>query len=257
MIQRINSLGRKRIPHNCISIEVFDGNPRTFDADVDLSQLAFPQEAFVVIEATSAGASTVQRFECGQVGRFAAPRKVALDQLSGQNVFFLLKVIDRSEKVGRLLGVAENIRPEKSGNQTISGRKGILPVEQRPLGQQLWKLLFCEHDVFLLVNETVPHLSESVRSDPVFYSLIYPGIVRQILTRAIAEGGDPDADDDTWRTLWLSFARKIHPTHANPPTKDEDSDAVDEWIEMVVESFCDLHELRTKYEVSGYGDTES
>lgn len=257
MIQRINSLGRRRIPQNCVSIEVFDGSPRTFDADFDLTQLAFPPEAFVVIEATAAGSSTVQRFECGQVGNIIVPRKALLDQLTGQNVFFLLKVIDRSEKVGRLLGVADNIRPEKTGNQTVSGRKGILQVEQRPLGQQLWKLSFGEHDVTLLVNDAVPHLSENFRSDPVFNSLIYPDIVRQILTRAIAEAGDPDADDDTWRTLWLSFARKIHPTHSNPPSMDEDADGVDEWIDLVVDSFCDLHELKAKYELSGYGDTEA
>jgi hypothetical protein len=257
MIQRINSLGRKRIPQACVVIEVFDGDPRTFDAEIDLSNYNLPAEAFVVIEATSAGLSTVQRFECGQIGKLVLPRNSRLDQLTGQNVFFSLKVIDRSEKVGRLLGVAENIRPEKSGDQTVSGRKGILPVERRPLGQQLWKLHFCEHDVFLFVNEDIPHLSESVRSDPVFYSLIYPGIVRQILIRAISESGDPEAQDDTWRTLWLSFARKIHPAHSNPPLKEDDPDEVDEWIEEVVDSFCDLHQLKQKYMVSGYGNSES
>lgn len=158
-------------------------------------------------------------------------------------------MIDRSEQVGRLLGVAQNIRPEKTGEQTVSGRKGILPVERRPLGQRLWKLDFQEHDVFLFVNSEVPGLSESVRSDPSFYSLLYPEIVRQILSRAIAVGGDPEAEDDTWSTLWLSFAIKIHPTHENPPDPS-DIEGVEEWVELVVVSFCELHQLRRQYVTS-------
>lgn len=251
MIQRVNSLGRKRINQSCVAIQVHDGEPRTFDAEITIAELSFPEAASVVIEGTSAGSSVVQRFDCGTVGNLCPPRGVALDQLTGQNVFFALKVIDRSEQVGRLLGVADGIRPEKTGDQTVSGRKGILPVERRPLGQQLWKLDFQEHDVYLFVNSDVPGLSESVRSDPVFYSLIYPEIVRQILTRAIASGGDPEADDDTWSTLWLSFARKIHPTHNNPPDPSE-FEEIDEWIELVVMSFCDLHRLRNQYVASGH-----
>jgi len=255
MIQRVNSLGRKRISQSCVVIEVHDGDPRTFDAEINITEAGFPDVASVVLEGTSAGSSIVQRFDCGTVGSLIQPRGEMLDQLTGQNVFFSLKVIDRSERIGRLLGVADNIRPEKTGEQTVSGRKGILPVERRPLGQQLWKLDFQEHDVYLFVNSEVPGLSESVRSDPVFYALIYPEVVRQILTRAIANGGDPEANDDTWSTLWLSFARKIHPTHANPPEASE-MEEIDEWVELVVMSFCDLHGLRNQYLASGHSEME-
>ena len=255
MIQRVNSLGRKRVPQSCVVIEVHDGTPRTFDAEIDLSNQHFPEGASIVIEATSAGSSVVQRFECGKVGELIAPAAQPLDQLTGQNVFFALKVIDRSEKVGRLLGIAENIRPEKSGEQTVSGRKGILPVERKPLGQQLWRLHYEEHDVFLFVNSEVPGFSESVRSDPVFYALIYPEIVRQILSKAILRGGDPESDDDTWATLWLSFARKIHPSHEHPPLAEE-ADDVEEWIETVVNSFCELHCLRDQYATANRSDQE-
>ena len=255
MIQRVNSLGRKRISQSCVWIEVHDGQPRTFDALIDIAAAGFPDAASVVMEGTSAGSSVVQRFDCGTVGSLIQPVGKPLDQLTGQNVFFSLKVIDRSEQVGRLLGVADSIRPEKTGEQTVSGRKGILPVERRPLGQQLWKLDFQEHDVFLFVNSEVPGLSESVRSDPVFFALIYPEVVRQILNRAIASGGDPEANDDTWSTLWLSFARKIHPTHESPPTASE-FEEIDEWVEMVVVSFCDLHSLRSQYVASGHSDLE-
>ncbi len=246
MIQRVNSLGRKRIAKTNIVIEVQDGNPRLLNAEIQLEGLGFPDAASVVIEGTSAGASVVQRFECGTVANLNQPKGLKLDQLTGQNVFFSLKVIDRSEQVGRLLGIADGLRPEVVGEQTVSSESGILPVERRPLGQQLWRLDFQESHVFLFINSEVPELAESIRSDPTFYAIIYPEIVRQILRRAIVENGDPDANDDRWSTLWLSFGRKLHPSHENPP-EPTDAEAVDEWVEMVVDSFCDSHQLRSRY----------
>lgn len=253
MIQRVNSLGRKRVRQSSVVIEVFDGEPRTFDAEISLEGQGFDDLASVVIEATSAGSSVVQRFECGKVGDLIQPKRLPLDQLTGQNVFFAVKIIDRSQHVGRLLGLAENIRPEKSGEQTVSGRKGILPVERKPLGEQLWKLDYQEHDVFLIVNSEVEGLTESVRSDPVFYSLIYPDVVRQILSRAISRGGDIDANDDTWPTLWLNFGRKLHPTNDDPPLKEETEEA-EEWVEFIVDAFCKMHRLKTQYASSGHAD---
>jgi hypothetical protein len=131
----------------------------------------WPKEAVVVMEATSAGSSTVERFECGTVGRLNPPRNRPLAKLGGRNLFFSLKIIDRSKRIGRLLGVAENLRPETAGNQTETGRRGILPVEHKRLGQELWRLEFREHDVFLMVNRDVPELSERIGSDPILYAL--------------------------------------------------------------------------------------
>ncbi len=68
MIQRVNSLGRKRINQSCVAIEVYDGEPRTFDAEINIADVGFPEAASVVIEGTSAGSSVVQRFDCGTVG---------------------------------------------------------------------------------------------------------------------------------------------------------------------------------------------
>ncbi len=159
MIKRINSLGRKRIARDCVSIAVHDGQPRRFSATIELSGTAWPSDAIVVMEAMCAGSPIVKRFNCGTIGSLSLPRDVALDGITGKNVFFALKVIDHSEKIGRLLGIAENIRPIETGKQTESGRRGILPVESVPLGQQLWQLDFRDHDVYLLVNDSIDGLS--------------------------------------------------------------------------------------------------
>ena len=111
MIKRVNSLGRRRVSRNCVAIAVNDGEPRTFSASIDFGDHAWEPEASVVMEATCAGSSLVQRYDCGTIAKLDEPRDRALNDLHGQNVFFSLKIIDRSQRVGRLLGVAENIRP--------------------------------------------------------------------------------------------------------------------------------------------------
>lgn len=249
MIKRINSLGRKRIARDCVAIAVQDGQPRRFSASIELPESGWPQDAIVVMEAMCAGSPIVKRFGCGTIGNLSLPRDVALDGITGQNVFFALKVIDHSEKVGRLLGVADNIRPIETGKQTEAGRRGILPVESVPLGQQLWQLDFRDHDVFLLVNEEVDGLSERMRSDPMIYSLVYPEVIRQILSRAIDQNIDLEEADDRWPYLWLSFGKNLHPGREKPPAPDDD-EAKEDWIEQAVAGFCQIHSLRDKYSMA-------
>ena len=98
----------------------------------------------------------------------------------------------------------------------------------------------------------VPALAEMIRSDPAIFPLIYPQIIRQVLARAIDEGADADdVEDDRWPALWVAFGRKLHPEHAEPPLPDEE-EAVEEWIETLIDSFCQLHQLRGKFEGSAY-----
>jgi hypothetical protein len=246
MIKRINSLGRKRIARDCVAIAVEDGQPRRFSASIELPKTGWPEDAIVVMEAMCAGSPIVKRFGCGTIGSLMLPREVPLEGITGQNVFFSLKVIDHSEKIGRLLGVAENIRPIETGKQTEAGRRGILPVESVPLGQQLWQLDFRDHDVFLLVNDSVDGLSERMRSDPMMYSLVYPEVIRQILARAIEQNIDLEESDDRWPHLWLAFGRNLHPALEKPPSPD-DEETKEDWIEQVVSGFCQMHLLRDKY----------
>ncbi|MBS0266910.1 MAG: hypothetical protein JSS02_33595 [Planctomycetes bacterium] len=250
MIKRVNSTGRRRIAGSRVTIAVHDATPRTFEARIDLQDFAAPADAAVILEATCAGSNTILRFECGPLGTLGAPVTGELRDLHGKHVFFSLKVIDRSERFGRILGVAHNIRPLQGGNQTAVGRRGILPIEAQELGAALWKLEFRNEDVFLLVNQTIPGLADRMRYDPTVYALIYPAIIREILRRALSETagdeGDDDGADDRWPQLWLRFAQRLHPERlASPP--DDDGDEQDEWIEAVAEAFCREHDLRESF----------
>ncbi|NMC21376.1 MAG: hypothetical protein GYA33_13270 [Thermogutta sp.] len=247
MIKRVNSTGRRRIGSDRVTIVVHEEqDPRTFDATIDLKDFEAPQDAAVVLEATCAGSNTIRRYSWGTVGQLLPPEDRTLRDLHGKNVFFSLKVIDRSERFGRILGLAENIRPSKAGPKTATGRRGILPVEEADLGDELWKLEFRSEDVFLLVNRRIQGLSGRVSWDASIYSLIYPAIIREILQRALDEQTDDEEDSDRWPVLWLKFARRLHPEGLEPP-ESEDVSEREEWISEVVSAFCREHSLREKF----------
>lgn len=246
MIKRVNSTGRRRIPKDKATIEVFDGSPRTFNAEMDLADFDASLDAAVVLEATCAGSNVVSRFEWGTLGKLTPPERRELTNLHGENVFFSLKVIDRSERFGRILGLAENIRPLKGGKKTATGRRGILPVDKADLGDELWRLEYRETDVFLLVNERIPGLADQVKFDAAVFALIYPNVIREILRRALDEQAEPDDEEERWPSLWLRFARHLHPEQEAAPTGSDD-DSQQEWIADVVQAFCREHALREKF----------
>jgi hypothetical protein len=245
MIKRVNFTGRRRLTRECVSIVVHAGSPRTFDAAIDLSGSRMPDTAAVYIEATSAGSSVVQRFSFGTAGRISPPVDRQLTDVDGQNVFFHLKVVDQTERVGRLLGVAERIRPEEADTSDEAGSVGILPIEEADLGQQLWRLEFGESDVTLLVNSEAPDLKGRLKWDPSFFAAIYPAVVNMILKAAL-DGGDLEDEDATrWQTQWLRFGKSLHPEGAEPPILDADDQQ--EWVDEVVSAFAERHCLRDLY----------
>lgn len=253
MIKRVNSTGRKRIPREYVAIEIFDGSPRTFNATIDLGNFSAPKEAEVVLEATCAGSNVVRRFEWGTVDKLCEPRDRTLADLHGRNIFFSLKVIDRSERIGRILGFAGNIRPIKGGEKSSAGRRGLLPVEpSEELGDELWKLDFRAEGVYLLYNKSLPGLDDRMRFDAAIYALIYPSIIRQILNRSFDEADDDDAEpNEHWPSLWLRFAKQLHPEKLPPPELESDRE---EWIDEVVNQFCREHLLKSRFvQAAGQG----
>lgn len=245
MIKRVNSTGRRRIPQQNVQIEVFDGDPRSFDASINLTGFAVPDDARLVMEATCAGSSRVARFEWGTVASPTPPPDRLLQGLAGQHVYFTLKIVDGRDPFRRLLGVAENIRPLKGGKKTATGRQGILPVElSGDLGDEPWRVEYRPADVFLLINDKLSFLRDQLRSDPLVYSLIYPQVVRQVLKQVLSDKADDDLPD-AWQTRWRAFAVQLHPERLAPPD-DEGAEEQDDWIDEVVNQFCRQHELRQR-----------
>lgn len=247
MIKRVNFTGRRRIPRERVRIEVDDGPPRRFSAAIDLNGIDLLPNAAVVLEAMCAGSTVVERFKYGEVGNLLLQDRRVLRELDGEKVFFTLKVVDRTERFGRILGIAERIRPERAGKPTAAGRQGILPIDAKDLGEEIWQLHFGDHEVCLLVNDKIVGLLDRARSDPLFYAAVYPEVVRRVLAKALDEGGEIDEEDDGWPIMWQRFGKSLHPMRQNPPTGPDREDERDEWIEEVVKAFCGTHCLKSKY----------
>lgn len=247
MLKRVNFTGRRRIPRDRVQIEVYDGEPRTLRAAINLDDIGMLPHAAVFLEAMCAGSPVVERFDYGEVDGLRCDQEHKLQEVEGENVFFALKVVDRTKEYGRILGIAENIRPERAGKKTAAGRRGILPIEPRDLAEEIWRLEFKDHDVFLLVNDKIPGLIDRARSDPLFYAAVYPEVVRRVLTESFQEGVEIDEDDDRWPHMWLRFGKCLHPTHENPPTSPDQEDERTDWIETVVKAFCVTHGMRSKF----------
>ena len=247
MIKRINFTERRRIPRDRVDIEVYDGQPRRFDATINLQDIQLMADAAVYLEATCAGSTVIERFEFGEVGKLRVPANRLLRGIEGENVFFTLKVVDRREQIGCIIGLAEHIRPQRAGKQTASGRRGILPIEPADLGQELWRLDFGDRDVVLQVNKDIPTLFDGTRSDPLFFSAIFPQVVRHIVSEAIMENVDIEEDDDRWPILWLRFAKDLHPDKETPPKPDDSKEDREEWMASVVRAFCDAHGFKDRY----------
>lgn len=247
MIKRVNFTGRRRIPRSRIDIALAAGPPHRVSATIDLEGMSLFPEAAVVLEATSAGSSIVERIECGVVKQLKPPSNQQLREVEGDNVYFTLKVIDRQERIGRILGMAEHIRPEVAGQPTPEGKRGILPIEPHDLGQELWRLEFKDQDVILYVNEKIPDLKDRARSDPLFYALVYPEVVRRVLTQAIDDNVDVEEDDERWQIFWLRFGRDLHPTKQTPPSSNDPDEDRDEWVDEVVAVFSEAHQLKERF----------
>ena len=241
----------KQISRSLVRIEVFDGSPRTFTAELKLNEEDFPKTAIVVLDATCARSEIVKRFEFGTIARIglAQGQEPFLDELPGENVFLKLKVIDVSQKIGRILGILENIRPINTGKKTLGGIQGILPIEPfGELGEQLWQLKFKENGVFLYVNNTIERLPEHFGTDPSIACLLYPAIIREVLWKIlIYEKFDPADEQEGWRADWIRFAKKFDPNMPSPTDDEEDHDETKDWIENVVMQFCNKFEFKQSY----------
>lgn len=106
------------------------------------------------------------------------------------------------------------------------------------LDSQVWSLAFDRSRPHLLLNKQIPGIHDIARANGVFFGLVYPAVVRTVLTRiVIVEGILEPADDDfdTWTSLWLRWAIGRHPDQE--PAHGEGQELLD-WVEEVVGAFC-------------------
>lgn len=242
MRRTFNYTGRRKIAHRRIEIRIHDDEKkqRYFRAELDFQGLPFPEDARVFIEAYYD--VTFMRFDFGERGRLQTPASTYLTDLGfTDRLHFRVKVIDEQVGHGRILGIADQVRPHFPDTQPVH-RESLLPVNAvSGMGQEIWRLSFDGlNGPVLEVNRDIPEITSLIAHDRRVNLLVYPAVLRQVLiTALVIEGLDPEDSGGSWADRWLSFVRSFYPDP--PPPYDRDSDNWDEceaWIESAVSLFA-------------------
>lgn len=247
MKRTFNYTGRRKIGRKDVSITLRQsGGVWVFDADLRLADYRFPRNADVWLEAHRQ--NLWMQWPCGTVSALRVPADRKLTEFDvPDGVLFRVRVVQPpGQDHHKLLGEADGIPFVKAGEANDRRRHLLVPVPDT-LDQQLWRLDF-EHDPpQLLVNkEAKPSWKEMARSLH-FIALVYPEVLRRLLTRALIEDGWTEGDEeDDWQTDWVKFAHNLGGLGPVPPPElrtDRES-----WIEEAVAAFCRRLELRTTWD---------
>ena len=249
MIRRFNYTGRKTIPQKTFNLVVKAGLPRQFDASFDLTEYQFPDDAALYFEAYSSGATLVVRFPWGTAGRYQSPANRSLEGVPGDNVLFNFKVVDETGDHGRILGICRQIVLRGGAEGEGAGRTSLLPVNATPLGQQVWRVSFENDQPWLEVNSSIPDIKERAQHDPEFLALVYPAVVRQILTEVLVDRDFSDLlETEKWESRWLRWGIRFHPDKTEPPELDNrDRSERKLWVEHVVGGFCNHYNISDSF----------
>ena len=235
MIRHLNKTGRVRITREHIDISIREGQPKEipiFDMELDLSRYRFPSEARVRLEASRSNVG--QRWEYGTVGALTQPSEEERRLTDVPETVQFRLVVVAGDGTGKLLGHADKIKP-------LLPRGSLLPLrETDELQNEVWRVDFGEDDLpELLVNRRIEGISEIVRTDVAFRSLIMPDVLRSVLMRILVI--EPvDFDDDElpeWQKEWLDLARRHLPGERLPRAREEAAE-IPHWIDQVVNRFA-------------------
>jgi hypothetical protein len=234
-IRRLNYTGRKRIRRGDVSISLYEkpGESATFEANLTrLSAYKLPGNASIFVEARLQ--TRWMRFAFGTVGMITPPVDRRLTEFDGtEGVVFSVKVTATAERQGKLLAEANRV-PLRMQDEVEERRSPLLPVKSEEIGHEIFRIDFTGRQPVLLINRAAGDKDAMARS-PIFKSLVYPAVLREILTRFIEIDGcdEVDAEGDDWSNRWLSFATTLPGVSGIP----NDSAQQRDWIDEAVAAF--------------------
>lgn len=234
--------GCRKIPKSLISVKIreSDDGTRSFDAKLDLARLNLPPTAAIYIDTNVL--NSYQRFAFGTVSEIKQPDSTELSDLDlDGTVQFRLKVVDNSDRKGRLLASAHGIKAKDEGD--AAEREPLLRLLKYDLGDVPWRVEFMEDAMpGLILNRRIPGVIQLTEHDAVFQALLLPAAIRQVYSKIFSDP-DWDADAATWQGKWLRFGMLL--TGRDAPALDE-NEQIGLWIEGVVEKFSSQHGLTEK-----------
>jgi len=243
MPQRLNWTNRKRIERADVGINlVRDSQGAAFEAMIDLTGYSLPAECRVVVEAYRQ--TTWRRFDFGTVAFVRASNRCELDAFGDSDgVQFRIKVLSGGRDDGRIWAEVDRV-PVKSQDVRDAGRRSLLNTRGDDLDEAIWRLDFDDSrsGPILVVNNRLGDWRQAVQTTS-FRSLVYPELLRQILSKALVDFED---DQQDWHADWIAFACRM-PGVSDPPDAEANGDVSSDWVEDAVAAFCRQQRCTEKF----------
>ncbi len=249
MKRTFNYTGRKKIERRDVNITLREERASlVFDAELRLAAYQFPRNAEIWLEAHRQ--NVWMQFPWGTISALRAPadRKLVEFDVSDGILFRVRVVQPQGQENHKLLGEADGIHFVKVGEASSRTRPLIKPVPDA-LDQLLWKLDVESDPPRLLINEAAKPSWKEAGDSPYFTSLVYPEVLRRLLTRALIQGKWTEDDDEGgWTSDWMQFARNLGvPWPPPPPDLETDCEL---WIEEAVAAFARRNQLRNVWDLT-------
>lgn len=246
MKRTFNYTGRRKIERKDVSVTLReDQGVWVFEADLRLADYHFPRTAEVWVEAHRQ--NLWMQFSWGTISAMHPASNRRLTEFDvPDGVIFRVRVVQPAGlEHHKLLGEADGIPFVKAGEANAKQRP-LLDTVPDALGEILWKLDLESDPPKLLVNrDALPTWKEMARS-PHFTALVYPEVLRRLLTVILIDHEWSEDDEGGWESDWVRFARNTGGLAA-PPSKADDREA---WVEEAVGAFARRHKLKTTWDLT-------
>jgi hypothetical protein len=236
MKRTFNYTGRKRIDRDDVSIVLSQvGDSWVFDATLSLSNYSFPRNAEIWVEAYRQ--NLWMQWSWGTITLQQAPFDRRLTDFDdSEGVLFRVRVVQpKGPEHHKLVGEASAIPFVRAGEANDRRRKLLVTIPH-PLDQQLWKIDFDADPPTLLVNSDAKPSWKSMVQSTQFEALVYPEILRRMMSHILVETEWSPEDEPDWRSEWMEFAFNLV-GDGNLPDSTEKSDR-ERWIQDTVSALC-------------------
>jgi len=146
---------------------------------------------------------------------------------------FRVKVVSATPEKS-ILGMSKSFRAE---NDEGGAADCILPLSRLPKeNENVWQVEFTDDGPTLGINAA---LEKQVVQKSYFFALVFPAVIREILTYAFLENEDGALGE--WTQDWKRFVAALggteFPALSGGDYVDEDRDKIRAWIESAVAAF--------------------
>lgn len=197
-VRKLNYTNRKSLGAEDIPINIVSG---AFEINLEsVGNFDLPSDSLIIVEPYK----NVRRLRVpyGTVGNPETPPlpERSLGEFSEyDNVLFRIKIVEKDS--GKILAET-NVHPHIDGERP---KKSLLPVDWEDNVEGCWRVDF-EGDPMLIIDREIGRKEKSNN----FLALVYPAVLREILTHIlIVEEFDHTDDDDHRFSHWLRFGKRF------------------------------------------------